>query len=180
MRGVWCQENFLWPLCPAAGPRPAGLPWYAQNESAFLLAGVGERVHTSVMKQPVSISSTRKPRRSKAAAAVAPERRRHGRYSAAGQATLCWRGFSGENCATRGQVRNVSAQGLAIQVHEPVAVGQTIRVRLEQADFSAFIRSCRDQGTGFLAGLELVVDEAQFEQSRKRWAWWFRHTWEIR
>lgn len=85
-----------------------------------------------------------------------------------------WPGFDGGVCATRGRVRDVSARGLAVRMHEPLEVGQSVRVRLNQGDYEALIRRCRHDGTSFLAGLEIARPAEQGR--RERWSWIFcRH-----
>ena len=97
---------------------------------------------------------------------VVDDRRKQGRFSAGGSAALKWPGFSGEEYATRGRVRDVSARGMSIRMHEPLSVGQKVRVRLYEADYPARIRRCRADGTGFLAGVEIVINDPG-----ERWAW---------
>ena len=94
------------------------------------------------------------------------ERRKNSRYSAAGQASLRWPGYSGEEFSTHAQVQDVSAEGLAVRVPEPLAVGQKVQVRLHEKDYPARIRRCRQQQSGFLASLQIVLHDAD-----ERWNW---------
>jgi len=98
-------------------------------------------------------------------------RRREERFSAAGNATLSWSGYTGEYCATRGQITNASTRGLAVEMHEPVAVGQMVGVELAGAAFRARIRTCRSYRAGIRAGLEIVSDDLL-----KQWEAWYRRS----
>jgi len=90
-------------------------------------------------------------------AAPAPfERRRCRRYTAAGKATVSWPSGSGGECISLGRIQDVSAEGLGIQLSKPLVIGQVVRIYLERTDLQACIRSCRRQGTAFVAGLKIL------------------------
>jgi hypothetical protein len=81
-------------------------------------------------------------------------------------AIVRWVGFKGQRCVARGWVRNVSAGGLAVLLHEPLAVGQRVQIRLNEVDHPACIRRCQSVEQGFEVGVEMVLDDMP-----DRWQW---------
>ena len=90
-------------------------------------------------------------------------RRDHERYVATGQATLSWRGKT-----ATGTVTNVSTEGMAVLVSEPIAVGQVVRLNMDGSSYVGSIRSCRDCGPDRLVGVQIAIlnnDDEEFART---------------
>ena len=86
------------------------------------------------------------------------ERRLQRRYPAAvGEATLIRQSASRDEYIASGKVVNVSAEGMALSLRDPIPVGQTVGVRMNGTVYKAVIRRCREEGRGFLAGVHVPL-----------------------
>jgi hypothetical protein len=77
---------------------------------------------------------------------------------------LTWQGPSTHRSILIGTVKNVSAEGMAILLEQPVAVGQVVWLKMDRATYTALIRSCQPEGNGFLAGLYIMLSDAGVKQ----------------
>ena len=89
------------------------------------------------------------------------DRRQHERYAATGGARLSWRGR-----AVTGGVTNVSTEGMAVLVPEPIALGQLVRVKMDRTSYQGCIRACRVQGAGCLVGVQIAMLNKDEESPR--------------
>ncbi|MBI3694024.1 MAG: PilZ domain-containing protein [Acidobacteria bacterium] len=86
---------------------------------------------------------------------LAFERRREQREPAGGRGVLRWTGPSGSQ-TVEAQVRDISSDGMQLELPSPVEVDQTVRLVGENFECIGLVRYCRPDGVRFVAGIQFT------------------------
>lgn len=80
-----------------------------------------------------------------------------------GPVTLSWESLGRGSSSQAATIEDVTTDGIVVRLQESLAVGQTVRVRDDQAERKATVQHCERQGGGFLAVLHFLAFDRRHE-----------------
>jgi hypothetical protein len=100
------------------------------------------------------------------------ERRKRSRTAAGGSILLCWSDDRGHEHYGRGRCMDLSENGCAVELMEPIPLRTNIAMRLPELDISSFasVRHVTRKGSKYQVGLEfpqpvrIPVKDAELEE----------------